>query len=388
MVRSLKMGGMERMAITLADALADAGHDAHIVTWRDRDQVLTPDHPGVTSHVVPIQRLIRLTGLGLLIELLSRLILNPLIRRSHFVWTGWLGGFVFRAWLKRFEKKHGKVDRLIFRGLGTYEGIWSFRDARACFVLENGVNFKGALWQQRLFARCLLNKRHLVGVSQGVVESAQAYCQRFQLTPLSLERIINACPVKRIQSLMLEEDPEIPDEPFILNVARLVPQKDHELLLEAYAKAMPEERLVIIGEGHLQTALKDTARRLGIAERVSFAGTKRNPYPWMRAARLFVLSSRIEGMGIVLSEALACDTPVVSVDCPGGIREILKGELEIGIAEHSAEGLANKIQEVLGLGGYEIKPEWLKDFSEETMVARYLEHPRGSEQTSTLTHTL
>lgn len=82
-------------------------------------------------------------------------------------------------------------------------------------------------------------------------------------------------------------------------------------------------------------------------------------------------------MGIVLSEALACGTPVVSVDCPGGIREILKGELEIGIAEHSAEGLACKMQEILGQGGYEIKPEWLKDFSEETMVASYLATENG-----------
>ncbi|WP_240724850.1 glycosyltransferase [Onishia niordana] len=371
-VRSLKMGGMERMAITLADALAEAGHETHLVTWRDRDQVLTPNHPDVISHVVPIQRLIRMTGLGLLIEAASRLVLNPIFRRSHFVWTGWLGGFVFSAWLKQFEKKHGKVDRIIFRGLGTYEGIWRFRDERARFVLENGFRLKGPRWQQRLFARCLLNQRHLVGVSQGVVASAQEYCQRFKLRPLSIQRIINACPVTSIQSLMLKEDNDVPDDPFILNVARLVPQKNHDLLLEAYAKLMPEERLVIIGEGRLKSALEDKAHRLGIAERVTFAGTKQNPYPWMRAARLFALSSNVEGMGIVLSEALACGTPVVSVDCPGGIREILKGELEIAIAEHSAQGLATKMQEILAQGGYDIKPAWLEDFSEETMVARYL----------------
>ncbi|WP_242457902.1 glycosyltransferase [Halomonas sp. YLGW01] len=376
-VRSLKMGGMERMAITLADALAEAGHDSHLVTWRDRDQVLFPSHPEVTCHVVPMQRLVRLTGLGLLIELVSRLILNPLIRRSHFVWTGWLGGFVFRAWLNRFERRHGPVDRIIFRGLGTFEGIWRFRDDRARFVLENGFNLKGPSWKQRLLSRCLLDKRHLVGVSEGVVASAHAYCKRYGLKPLSLQKIINACPVQRIQSLMLKEDPEIPSEPFLLNVARLVPQKDHDLLLEAYAQIKPKERLVIIGEGRLKEELQTKAEMLGIADRVTFAGSRKNPYPWMRKARMFVLSSRVEGMGIVLSEALACGTPVISVDCPGGIREILKGELEIGIAEHSADGLARKMRELLAQDGYSIKLEWLQDFSEEAMVARYLSPPPG-----------
>ena len=366
---------MERVAVNLADAFAEAGCESHLLTLRRHRAPLVPENATVQIHHLPIVSWNRLTVIGLLIEWLSRLFFNPLLRRSHFVWTGWLGGPLFRFWLRRFEKRHGRVDRLIFRGRGTFEMVWNFRDERLRFVLENIVRPEQRNLKSRLFARCLLDKRHLVGVSQGVVDSAQAYCQRFQLTPLSLERIINACPVKRIQSLMLEEDPEIPDEPFILNVARLVPQKDHELLLGAYAKAMPEERLVIIGEGHLQAALEDKARRIGVAERVTFAGTKRNPYPWMRAARLFVLSSRIEGMGIVLSEALACGTPVASVDCPGGIREILKGELEIGIAEHSAEGLASKMQEILDQGGYEVKPEWLKDFSEETMVARYLDTP-------------
>lgn len=71
-------------------------------------------------------------------------------------------------------------------------------------------------------------------------------------------------------------------------------------------------------------------------------------------------------------EALACGTPVVSVDCRGGIREILKGGLEQAIAPHSAEGLATRMNELLAAGGYPIRDEWLEDFCPQTMVKRFL----------------
>jgi glycosyltransferase involved in cell wall biosynthesis len=67
-------------------------------------------------------------------------------------------------------------------------------------------------------------------------------------------------------------------------------------------------------------------------------------------------------MGIVLFEALACGTPVLSVDCPGGIREILKGELEVAITPHSVEGLAAGMREALSNEAFEIDEEWLDDF--------------------------
>ncbi|WP_256582419.1 glycosyltransferase, partial [Pseudomonas sp. MPR-R3A] len=81
----------------------------------------------------------------------------------------------------------------------------------------------------------------------------------------------------------------------MLNVARLVRQKDHELLLRAYAIAQVKEPLVIVGDGPLKKRLETLAIELGIAGSVRFAGHRDNPYPWMHHARLFVLSSRVEG---------------------------------------------------------------------------------------------
>jgi glycosyltransferase involved in cell wall biosynthesis len=193
--------------------------------------------------------------------------------------------------------------------------------------------------------------------------------------PASLRVIFNQCPVENIRSMMLEKDPDIPVEPYILNVARLVPQKGHRRLLEAYAMAAPSELLVIVGDGVLRSSLETLARELGIEDRVRFVGKKQNPYPWMHHARLFVLSSEHEGLPLVLSESLACGTLVVSVDCPGGIRDVLKGELEEFVSEMSALALAGKISHALAKQPFPIKDEWLADFHESQTVAAFLAAP-------------
>ncbi len=93
----------------------------------------------------------------------------------------------------------------------------------------------------------------------------------------------------------------------------------------------------------------------------------------MKHAELFVLSSKFEGLGIVLFEALACGTPILSVDCPGGVRDIFKGELEPYLCEHNADALAEKMDLVIEQGGYVIKEEWIEDFKPENVVNAFLQ---------------
>lgn len=367
------MGGMERVAVNLADAFAEAGHESHLMVYRKRDQGLAPQHPDVRVHVFSLRWWQRLTGIGLLVEFISRLLLNPLIRRSQFMWTGFLGGYLLRAWIGCFERKYGRLDRIIFRGIGTFELVWSYRDERARFVLENDLLLDDTPWRQRLFAKCLFPGKHLVAVSHGVADNVREGQRRWGFEPASLNVIVNPCPVAAIRRQMHEPQPAIPQVPYIVNVARLVPQKDHALLLRAYARANPTEHLVIVGDGPLRESLEQLAASLGITDKVHFVGLQKNPYPWMRQARLFVLSSLKEGMGIVLTESLACGTPVISVDC-GGIREVLKGELENAIARRDEESLAEKIQEKLVGPKPTVDDAWLQDFLPQRVVGRFLEN--------------
>jgi glycosyltransferase involved in cell wall biosynthesis len=115
--------------------------------------------------------------------------------------------------------------------------------------------------------------------------------------------------------------------PVFVTAARLVPQKDHETLLRAmslYRRNGPG-RLLILGTGPLREFLEDLANELQIADVVDFVGFQRNPLPWLRCADLFVLSSRSEGFGIALAEAMGCGTPVISTDSGHGPAEILEG---------------------------------------------------------------
>lgn len=110
----------------------------------------------------------------------------------------------------------------------------------------------------------------------------------------------------------------------ILTVGSLKEQKNHPLLLRAFAMmARPDARLVLVGAGE-QAGLRALVGELGIADRVMFAGFHPDPTPFYRTADLFVLSSDYEGFGNVIVEAMACGTPVVSTDCPSGPAEILE----------------------------------------------------------------
>jgi glycosyltransferase involved in cell wall biosynthesis len=82
---------------------------------------------------------------------------------------------------------------------------------------------------------------------------------------------------------------------------------------------------VILGEGEDRGALDGLAGQLGVAEDVSMPGFVSNPYAYMSRAAVLALSSRWEGFALVIAEALACGTPIVSTDCPSGPAEILQG---------------------------------------------------------------
>ncbi|ABE59067.1 glycosyltransferase [Chromohalobacter israelensis] len=116
------------------------------------------------------------------------------------------------------------------------------------------------------------------------------------------------------------------EPPVIVAAGRLTVQKDFATLVEAFARVRRTHRarLVILGEGELRATLEARIEELGIAEDVALPGFVDNPYPWMRQASLFVLSSAWEGFCNVLAEAMACGTPVVSTDCPSGSAEILE----------------------------------------------------------------
>lgn len=370
-VHSLKLGGMERVAVNLAEAFAEAGHDSHLMSCRRAHRELAVN-PQVTLHVHDQLRALLGSVVGIPVFLLSRLLLGVLLPRSHFIWTGWLGGWLLGREIRRLERRHGRFDRIIFRGLGTFKYFWGFRDTRCRYVLENVIHHDRPAWQKRWEWRLVFQGRELVCVSSGVRDSALAAFEQGGIQPASLQVITNPCPIDSIRALAREPEPDLPTGPYIVNVARLVPQKGHALLLEAFARLRTAHKLVIVGDGELRESLEAKAEALGVSERVLFVGKRSNPYPWMAGADLFVLTSEYEGLGIVLTEALACGTPIVSVDCPGGVRDVFRGDLEAFLCPRSPEALAAHLQDILGQLPVAVKDAWLDDFQPAHITRQFL----------------
>jgi glycosyltransferase involved in cell wall biosynthesis len=117
-----------------------------------------------------------------------------------------------------------------------------------------------------------------------------------------------------------------PRHPVFITAGRMVPQKDHATLLQALAlhRRRTASRLLFLGVGPLEAELRGMTTALGLDGAVDFLGFRSDAPAWIRHADAFVLSSRSEGFGNVLVEALGCGTPVISTDCVCGPGDILE----------------------------------------------------------------
>lgn len=131
----------------------------------------------------------------------------------------------------------------------------------------------------------------------------------------------------------------------IVTAGRLHKQKNHALLLEAFAefsKRFPDYELHIYGEGELEGRLKEQAARLQIASRVVWHGFCPDVRERIRDAAMFVLSSDYEGISNSMLEALSMGIPTISTDCPiGGARiYIVQGESGLLVPVGDKEAMA------------------------------------------------
>jgi glycosyltransferase involved in cell wall biosynthesis len=135
----------------------------------------------------------------------------------------------------------------------------------------------------------------------------------------------------------------------IVAAGRLTRQKGFDLLLDAFARLdAPAPGLVILGEGPDRAALEARAGALGVAARVLMPGFVDDPAQWYAHATLFVLSSRWEGFGHALVEAMACGIPAVATDCPHGPADILSdGEAGLLVRPGDAGALARAVSSLL-----------------------------------------
>ena len=217
---------------------------------------------------------------------------------------------------------------------------------------------------------------HIIAISNGV---SRNLIDTIGISEKKITTIYN--PV--VTSQLFKTYPK-PSHPFfnmnhriILGAGRLVPQKDFKTLIHAFSMLVKQSdiRLIILGDGPQKKELAQLIEQLGLSEKISLPGYVEDLFAYMNHASLFVLSSRWEGFGNVLVEAMAMGCPVVSTNCPSGPAEILSdgkyGEL---VDIENPEALAKAISNALVKDKNEASlKERANAFSSDVISSLYLE---------------
>ncbi len=162
----------------------------------------------------------------------------------------------------------------------------------------------------------------------------------------------------------------IPSGAFVVgSVGRLVRQKGYDVLLTAVPDVLlhcPQAHFVLVGTGALEEDLREQARALGIAGRVTFAGPRADAIEVLKTFDLFVAPSRWEGLPTVVLEAIAAQVPVIATRVSGNVELI----------EDQVSGLLAPPEEPAALAGAIVMSAARKPQAAE-MARRALEHARA-----------
>lgn len=302
---SLRGGGAERVMVMLANGFAARGHHVDLVLARADGPYLAEVAAGV--RVVDLARNRVLASLLPLVRYLRRERPDAMLSAlNHANIIAILARKLARLPLRLVVSEHSAPS-------GSLTGS---RQAKI---------------MRRLTQLFYPQADAIIGVSQGIVSEMYGM---LHLPKEKLHCIYNPVDINRIQRLMVApiNHPWLAaargtrDHPVILAAGRLTAAKDYPTLLRAMAQLCEQRpaRLIILGQGEEELALKNLVQDLHLSEHVFFAGFQENPFAWMHAADVYVMSSAWEGLPGALIEALACGARVVSTDCRTGPAEILE----------------------------------------------------------------
>lgn len=168
----------------------------------------------------------------------------------------------------------------------------------------------------------------IVSLSKGVKEDLVNF---YHVNEEKIKVIYNACNVETIKTLSKEKIEETnflnSNENIVVTAGRLTNQKGQWHLIRAFTKVVeniPNAKLLVLGQGEEEQYLKNLITSLKMNSSIFLMGYQQNPYCYFSKASIFVFSSLFEGFGNTLLEAMACDLPIISTDCPVGPRELLE----------------------------------------------------------------
>jgi glycosyltransferase involved in cell wall biosynthesis len=348
--------GAEKVVLNLSEALLKLGHQVTIVIYEDIVEF-------------EIDSRIHLYNLRPIAHQGSR-IFSRLTDRQN--------ANLFQALLSQIEATHGHVD-LILSALPRIDRILSrINDNRIFHVIHNPLSLQNGIrknsWRKKLsriwHMKRMYDGRQIIVVSAGIGDDL---IKHVKVHPASLKTIYNPFHFDEIKKLATEKlkfPSKIIAKDYLLHIGALtLQQKRQDVLIKAFALSGLTCNLVLLGKGKDEKKICALIKNHGLSGRVFLAGFQANPYPWIKRARMLVLSSDYEGFGNVLIEAMALNIPALSTNCPTGPSEIFSQEMfECLVPNGNIEALAEKMRKFYATPPH-IDKKNLKRF-EATLIAK------------------
>ena len=324
--------GAEKVVVNLAEALLKLGHKVSIIIYED----IVEFDIDSRIHIYKLKPQMHKGS-----RIFSRL-------------TDRKNANIFQALLSRIETMRGHVD-LILSALPRIDRILSrIEDDRIFHVIHNPLSLQNGIrknsWRKKLsriwHMKRMYDDRQIIVVSAGIGDDLINYVK---IRPASLKPIYNPFHFDEIEKLAakpLNLPSKIIGKDYLLHIGALtLQQKRQDVLIQAFALSGLTCNLVLLGKGKDEKKIRVLIKKYGVSDRVFLLGFQANPYPWIKKARMLVLTSDYEGFGNVLVEAMALNTPVLSTNCPTGPREIFSVRMqECLVPNGNIQALAEKMK--------------------------------------------
>lgn len=229
-------------------------------------------------------------------------------------------------------KKQYKIDVTI-----SYTTVFNFYNVLSKYKDKTIISIRNHLSTKKEGAKATLLHKISIRLCDKIVccskSVKQDQLENYHAKSNKTMVITNFCDLEEVkmaaEKKLEKKDQLILNDKLIVTIARLTPHKGHKHIIKAMSLVVKKEknaRLVILGRGPMLEELEQLAKKYHLSKNIFFLGFRSNPYQFLNKAKCFVLASDYEGFPNVIIEALACGTPVIATDSPGGSKEILMKE--------------------------------------------------------------
>ena len=352
---SLRMGGLERVLIEVLQTIDKEKFDIYLVIDDDcgKENIFEKDIPkDIPYFFLKPEKLIRETEKykEKKKNIIYKLMYNLMMEKENKV--------MYRN-MQKILKDIGKIDVIVDFDAGASKYIEKLDIKKKIVWIHNSIpNLKKKEGKIKRFGKRLEKYDRVVAICDEMKEEIENIYPNLRG---KVSRIYNPFNFERIEKLMederelTKEQKKMLNEDYCIAIARLDNvQKDFLTLVRAYKfvkESGIQDKLYIIGDGPSKEEIINEIKKLSLEENIKLIGLSKNPYIWLKNSKLFVHSSKYEGLPTVLIEALICNKMIISSNCPTGPKEILKNEncgklFEVGnikeLGDYLIEFLANK----------------------------------------------